>query len=225
MRIARFDHAVNLLQAILWMYDGATNLKSIIEQKQAWYDQNQQEFWISWYNDVFNLLTANAFGITVWSRILNIPVYSNVSPAPSGAPVWGFGMLNENFGHGNFAYTSPTIILTLEEQRFLLRLKYFQLCSNGAIPAVNAFLNYLLSTSNIEYSGTIYVLDGLDMSITYVFTAPNFPDKLLKAIKSLDVLPRCSGVRIKYAISSEFLFGFGRYNKNFSNGNFIQTIS
>jgi len=244
MRIQEFNYNVNLLQAILWQYDEATNLLSLINQKQTWYDTYQSEFWSDWYTNVFNILTANQFGLSVWSYILNLPLYLDAPVEDPSKPNWGFNdnsaypvLLNTyfNFNNGNFSTIGTIINLTLEEQRFLLRLRYFQLVSNGVVSnedtglGINEFLDYLCRTSDINYSGTIYALDGLDMTITYVFTKPDFSQQLLDAIMILDLLPRPTGVLLKIHINYLRQFGFNagtfddyeNTNQNFENGNLI----
>ena len=72
--IQLFDFSVDLLRAILWQYNDATRLQSLLQQKQDWYNEQQTEFWSSWYRDVFNLDTANDFGLAVWSIILEVPL-------------------------------------------------------------------------------------------------------------------------------------------------------
>jgi hypothetical protein len=229
MRIQEFDYSVNLLQAILWQYDEASNLLSLINQKQSWYNLNQSQFWNDWYNNVFNLLTANQFGLSVWSYILNVPLYLDNPVDPDDKPVFGFNN-NElypilentylNFKNGNFSTKGTIINLTLEEQRFILRLRYFQLCTNGivgnisygtndyqVVKGINSFLQYLLATSNIGYDGSIHVLDGLDMTMTYVIDNPGFPKELLDVIQLLDLFPRPTGVLVKIHVNYGFQFG------------------
>lgn len=235
MRIQQFDYNVNVLQAILWQQDQATNLVQLATQKNAWYQTYQTQFWTDWYNNVFNLITANTFGLSVWSYILNVPLYIDFNPEPDNAPIFGFNFFNPsypdlgnsyfNFGNGNFSTKNAVLTLTEEEQRFLLRLTYYKYCSRADVTDVNAFLNYLVTTSDIGYSGTIYMLDGLDMSITYVFSSPGFPPNLLQAIKDLDTFPRAAGVGIKYVINTGTGWGFGPKNQNFGNGNFLMTVS
>lgn len=245
MRIQNFDYSVNLLQAILWQYDQSKNLLSLLNQKQEWYDENQTQFWVDWYNNVFNLQTANRFGLSLWSYILNVPLYVSQAPEPDNKPLWGFNqitgafpsLLNTylNFGNSNFSTRGKEIMLTLEEQRFLLRLRYFQLTTSGSITDINVFLNYLTSTSDIGYSGYIAVLDGLNMSMRYVFSATDFPEELLQTIIDLDIFPRPAGVGLSYYTNYGNQFGFNEItsgppnilentNLNFENGNFVNTL-
>lgn len=238
MRIQEFNYAVNLLQAILWQYDESTNLLNLINEKQDWYNVNQSQFWTDWYNNVFNILTANQFGLSVWSYILNVPLFLDNTPEPPDKPNWGFNnnslypVLENtylNFNNGNFSTVGQQIILTVEEQRFLLRLRYFQLSDNGVVTNINQFLDYLCRTSNIGYDGQIYALDGLDMTMVYVITNPGFSQSLLDAIQILDLFPRPTGVFLKIHVNYGFQFGFNagtfnhyeNTNKNFTHGNFI----
>lgn len=244
MRIQEFNYTVNLLQSILWQYNNATKLKSLVTQKQAWYQVYHTNFWQNWFTNVFNLLTANSFGIAVWSYILNVPLYINQEPEPNDKPIFGFNQIESwptlkntylNFGNSNFSTRGSIYPLTLEEERFLLRLRYFQLCNRCDIPDINKFLNYLITTSNIGYSGTIYVLDGLNMKMTYVFTQPGFPNDLLEVIQTLDIFPRPAGVELKYYTYYGPQFGFNKIegslpnlentNVNFENGNFANPFN
>jgi len=78
-----------------------------------------------WYTNVFNLQTANDFGLAVWSQILSLPLFGKYKPDPPDKPIWGFGTNNQNFGHGNFTFNSGGINLTTEEKRLVLKLRYF----------------------------------------------------------------------------------------------------
>lgn len=235
MRIESFNEPVDLLQAVLWQYGNATNLLSLLNQKQAWYDLNQTKFWTDWYNNVFNLSTSTPtlFGLSVWSIILNIPLYVPLDPEPDDKPLWGFNEVNPaypdyvgtflNFGNGTFSTRDQYIVLTIPEQQFLLRLKYFQLSNLGDITDINRFLNYLCTNNTIGFTGNIYVLDNFDMSITYVFTTLDFPPALINAMRDLDVFPRPAGVGIRYILTGQPIFGFGYNYQNFGNGTFIET--
>lgn len=232
MRIQKFDYSVNLKIPIQWKYDQANNIVAILNAKQEWYDIYQTLFWEEWHVNVFDLLTANVFGVSVWSYILNIPLYIDQNPESPNKPNFGFNAYNPvypdlintylNFNNSNFSTIGSVLSLTLEEQRFLLRLRYFQLSTNNSTTNINNFLNYLISTSSIDYSGTIYMLDGLDMSVEYVFTASDFPNDLLTIMLELDIFPHDAGVEVKYFIESQTIWGLGVYNQNFNNGNFIQ---
>lgn len=225
MKIQEIDFSLNLLQALLWQYNTAPNIQSLSDSKQLWYDVYQTSFWAAWYNDVFNLVTAEAFGLAVWSIILDLPLYIQLNPDEPDKPVFGFNedpQINDyvNFENGNFTNQNSSITLTIEEQRLILRLRYYQLVSRGAIPDTNQFLSVLFNTSGTVYNGQVWELDGFDMTIVYVF---NFllPYQMRYILNYFDLLPRPAGVKIRYVILTGSIFGFGPYYQNFENGNFV----
>ncbi len=213
-RVQVFDYSVDLLQAILWQYDQAERLKALLFAKQAWYETNQSEFWSNWYRDVFDLRTANDFGMTVWARILGFPLVTGV-PGPGDRPVFGFDPTGENFENGTFGLDANGVLtLTLEQKRLVLFLRYFQLTSNGTVPQTNEFL-----ARTFGGLGRVYVDDGLDMTITYVFEfAP--PASIVFILENFDILPRPAGVEVNILISPGEAFGFAPYYLNFNNGTF-----
>lgn len=92
--IEEFDFSVNLLKALLWRHNDAANLQSLLESKNSWYEANQTDFWNDWVTNVFNLETANEFGLSVWAQILGIPL-SLIVP-PNAGPQFGFGVMTYN---------------------------------------------------------------------------------------------------------------------------------
>lgn len=211
--IQTFDFSVDLLRALLWQFNDAARLQSLLTQKQAWYDTAQSEFWEDWVRDVFDLRTANDFGLTVWAIILGVPL-SMPGEEDQNKPVWGFGEYRVNFTNGNFApvYQRP---LTTEQRRIVLRLRYFQLTTRGTVPEINAFFADLFSDL-----GPVYVNDALEMNARYVFGFPLSPD-LEAVIAGFDLLPRPAGVTVDYVILPSIGgWGFGQYRHNFNNGNF-----
>lgn len=214
MKIQEFDFSVDLLRALLWQYNDAARLQSLLTQKQDWYDLNQSEFWDAWVRDVFDLRTANDFGLSVWAILLNVPLVVVSDVDPSAQEVWGFGANRQNFTNGNF-YPTQTAGLTTEQKRLVLRLRYFDLVTRGAVPEINAFMAYLFA----DY-GPVYVNDGLSMKARYVFGFP-LPSKLATVLRDFDLLPRPAAVAVDYVVIGEADgWGFGAYHENFTNGNF-----
>lgn len=193
--IQDFDSSLNLMVAILWQYEDAEKLKAIVSAKQAWVNANQRDFWSSWYRDVFNIDTANAFGLSVWARILDAPLKINVSPQKKKVP-FGFGSFNKNFNIGNFGVDSDQSQgLNIEQQRLVIRFRYFQLTTRCAVPEINQFLSEMFGDL-----GPAYVTDPKDMSvITYNFGFT--PDSQLQfVLDEFDLLPRPAGVGVKWVI-------------------------
>jgi hypothetical protein len=214
-QIQALDFSVDLLRALLWQHNEASRLEGLVRAKQTWYDANQEAFWTDWVADVFDLRTANEFGLTVWAIILDMGLALPSQVDPSDKPIWGFGQYRKNFANGNFASIASASNLTLEQKRLVLRLRYFQLTTDGAVPEINRFFAYLFATM-----GRVYVVDGLNMTARYVF---NFalPSALEVVISQFDLLPRPAGVKVDYVIASDRAgFGFSPYHSNFNNGNF-----
>jgi len=166
MRIKNFDFSVNLLRAILWQYDNAERLKTWLQNKQNNLNTDHVEFWQNWYSDVFNINTANEFGISVWAIILDLPILINLNSIDPLRPNWGFGELRVNFNNGNFSplASSGAQILTIDQRRLAIKMRYQQLISNGTIPNQNQILKNIFG----EF-GNCYVVNNQDMSIEYTF--------------------------------------------------------
>lgn len=214
--IQQFDYSVNLLRALLWQYNEAGNLQSLLEEKQAWYDDNQEGFWQDFYTNIFDLRTANDFGLQVWSIILGQPLFINI--ADTGEPTWGFGALHENFTRSNFAASaSATHRLPTATARILLQLRYFQLISSGTVPETNRALKWIFE----ENYGVAWLNDNHDMTQFYTFTFA-LPSDLVFIFNNFDVLPRPAGVGSSYRVIVEDAFGFDEDHANFDNGNFSQ---
>jgi hypothetical protein len=202
MQIQEFDYSIDVEQVILWQYNEASNLKALVADEQAFIDINHSQFWSEWYDDVFNLLTANDFGLSIWSIILDVPYL--IQQVGVVKPIWGFNELPVvnnyvNYERGNFARGSSRIILTTEEQRLFLRARYFQLTTDGCIISINNFLNLLFDDPDGIYQGGAWIVDNLDMTAEYVFNCP-ISSSLLAALVTYGVLPKPAGVRLEYTV-------------------------
>lgn len=186
--IQEFDFNVDLLKAILWQYNEAETLQALLNSKQDWYNTNQNDFWQNWITDVFDLRTANDFGLQVWSIILGQSIYTNFTNGdPSG--YFGFGQYNKNFENGNFAaLSSGNNVYSTDVARALLQLRYFQLISSGTVPETNRMLKYVFGES-----GAAYLIDNLDMTQTYIFEF-SLSSEMTYMLNNTDILPRPAGV-------------------------------
>lgn len=139
MDIFEPDYSVRLLNTVLWQYDNAEALKSLLTQKTAWINTNNAQFWKDWYDNVFNLQTANDFGLSVWGKILNFPRQITLKDGTV------YNLSTEQY----------RIILMGQLQKFRMR---------GTVPEINRWLNTVFGKQ-----GRAYVLDGLDMTTVFVF--------------------------------------------------------
>ena len=186
--IQELDFSVNLLQALLWQYTNATNLQGILNAKNTWYVTNQTDFWENWYTDVFNLVTANDFGLSVWSIILGQSLFTSFIES-TGIPYFGFGSSNQNFDGSNFAsLNGGNNVYSTETSRLLLQLRYFKLVSSGTIPETNRMLAYVFADF-----GKAFLVDNHNMTQTYYFEFV-LSAEISYMLNNTDVLPRPGGV-------------------------------
>lgn len=213
-RIQEFDFSVDLLKVLLWQYNDAENLQSLLQLKEDWYTTNQSEFWSNWYTDVFDLRTANSFGLSVWSIILGFPLYV-ITESDTTKPTFGFSSLNQNFDNGNFSsITGEVSAFSVETSRLALQLRYHQMTCSCTVPETNRMLARLFGDR-----GGAYILDGLNMTQTYVFKfKPTSQETDL--LTNYDLLPRPAGVGSEVLIVTETPFGFSDNNVNYDNGTF-----
>lgn len=147
MDIFEPDYSVRLLNTVLWQYDNAEALKSLLTQKTAWINTNNAQFWKDWYDNVFNLQTANDFGLSVWGKILNFPRQITLKDGTV------YNLSTEQY----------RIILMGQLQKFRMR---------GTVPEINRWLNTVFGKQ-----GPAYVLDNLNMTTVFVFEFTPTPDQ------------------------------------------------
>lgn len=214
MNIQEIDCHVDLMKALLWQYDNTTALKRIILGEHEFIRRVNCDFWDDYYRDVFNLSTANNFGLAIWSRILDIPIQAEAEPQPDKI-AFGFGPFRRNFNNGNFGVTESSIIgLTPEQKRTILQMRAFTLMMKPTIPNINLMLARLFSGL-----GKAWAIDNHNMTMN-VFFQFEIPSWLRIALTEFDVMPRPAGVEIIIESVNRPAFGFGPYRLNFNNGNF-----
>jgi len=204
-KIQTFDYSLDLLRVVPWQYEDAVRLLEWLQNKQNYANQDHTEFWEDWYNDVFNIDTCNIFGTNVWAIILDLPLLINQEPIVPGSN-WGFGEFRKNFTNGNFIGSGSSDILTLDQRRRVLKMRYLQLISRGTV----AEINYAMQVGWGDI-GSSYVLDNGNMSITYIFEF-EAEEWMTYAINTLQVLPRPSTVG--QIVSEGWILETGFWNDN-----------
>lgn len=147
----------------------------------------------SFYDLIWNVLTAQGYGLDVWGRIVGV---ERAIQIPGVVTLFGFneaGTSWTGFDQGGF-YSGENInqnyVLTDADFRTLILAKAAGNISDGSIPSVNQILMTLF-----KGRGDCYVADGLDMTLTYTFTFPLTPVELA-IVSQLNVLPNPAGVVI-----------------------------
>ena len=190
-----YECSINLERALDWQRSRAPILRSLIQKKQAWYEANHCDFWNNWVVDVFNLETANEFGLSVWSIILDEQLFGTTKKSPPDYPTWGFNDDDdENFFDGSFGANADTgYNFSLEQKRIILRLKAYIISMSGNVPEINRAL------ANIFGAGRIACFDNFDMSLTY-FVYSDELDGFMRELQARDKLPRPAGVSVSVTI-------------------------
>jgi len=189
MRIQDFNLSADILRSLLWRNNEAPNLTALLQNKQDNFDVEHQEFWDDWITDVFDLRTANEFGLNLWAIILGISIaISSEEEAPNSS--WGFGPNRKNFDNGNFSSSAGDLVLSLDEARIVLRLRYYQLTTNCNVFDLNLMLADVfgdLGPAHVKEAGT------LAADYWFLFDVSSI---LLLVFDNFDILPRPAGVDV-----------------------------
>ncbi len=215
MNVAQIDLSADLLAAVLWQYDDTESLLHLARAKQAFYDSAIGGFWEDWYRDVFNIDTANDFGLAVWARILDVPLEVLAEPSTDDEPRFGFDPYGGNFGNSNFGrWREGNVALTLRQKRIVIRLRYFGLTFAPTMDNINLFLRAYLW----EGQSRVFVHDPMNMEYV-VYTFGQDPGAELRFVmEKYDLLPRPSTVGTIYIVTPRRAWGFGPHKLNFRPG-------
>jgi len=151
------DLSVDLTKALLWQYDNAPKLQAIVDQKNAWYQTAQVTFWENWITNVFDIRTADSFGLDLWGIIVGIGRGLNV-------PEGGYNFSPFNTAPCNFGGFNPNYQLDDAMFRKLILAKTLTNVSRNTIPNLNAIIVGLFGDR-----GTVYYSDNGNMSISFHF--------------------------------------------------------
>lgn len=183
---------------VLSQYANSPTLTALLADFSAWFDARQDlDNFFDW---VFNLQSAQGFGLDIWGRVLQVGrVYNVADPyhfgfnEAQGSPVLDVGA----FGQGVFWLppSGPTgnVALADNAYRTLLFAKAFSLTCNTSAAALNALMRLLFPSR-----GNAYVRDNGAMSITYVMDFPITPVEQTVVITS-GVLPAPNGCSVSYS--------------------------
>lgn len=177
-----FNNTIPLTDNILWQYDNAPNLKSLINSKQNWYNTNTTEFFQGIIDNFLNINSANDWGLTLWGIVLQVP--------------------------RNYVLNGEEIILSTDLYKRLILGKLQLIYSNGTVPEIMSYCNFVFSNRVIADEPAVFVKDNLDMTISYTFTFSPTPEELA-LIYSRELLPTPAGVEENLIIIPvDDVFGF-----------------
>lgn len=115
--ILEYTTATDFEKHILWQYNNASAINSLMQSKQAWYDVNHNNYWNDYIKNVLNIETANDYGLSIWGAILQIP--------------------------RTFIVNGNEVTIDTEMYRNLIRAKMLLLRTRATVPDINKILDSL----------------------------------------------------------------------------------
>ena len=204
---------MNIVDTLLSQYANSPTILSLLTGIQEAIDPSNSVD--DFYSFVYNLNTAQGYGLDVWGRIVGIN--RNVPAVLGTDDQFGFADGYTPFNDAPFAaygakFSSFSLPDTLYRQ--LIIIKAYANIIYATAPNINAFLKYIFQKR------AYYRVLG-NMHAQYVFEfAPTDFEKLI--INNLGILPMPCGVSVEYTvIAVEKTFGFNGSNlQTFNNGTF-----
>lgn len=215
----------NLNKTILSQYANSPVLLALIQSMNDALDPAANI--TAFYNDIFNILTAQGYGLDVWGRIVGVNRTIAFPLNVSVGQYLGYMEAADSnlmpFGQAPF-YLSPSVVpnLTLTDPAFriLILTKAIFNISNSSIPSINGILRSLF-----QGRGNCYVLDLGNMHARLVFEFPLQPFEIT-ILKYSGVFAGPTGVGIVIMdIQILATFGFteaGPQSAGWNNGTFFE---
>lgn len=181
-QVLNIDPSIDLKQCLLWQYNNSQALRDLLNSKQNWYTQNHAQFWQNWYDNVFNIDTADDFGLAVWGQILK-------------------------FSRNVTAKDGTLHYLTREQYRLILKGQMTRFGMGASAYDINKWISIVFAGK-----GNAYCVDTYDMTaIPFVFRAvPN--EEIAWLLGNIDFFPRPAGVGYEVRVIPNTVFGFNGSN-------------
>ena len=193
--VGNIDFSADSLQSVkLWQYNDAVRLNTLLDGEIAFAEKNITGFWQNWFDDVFNIDTAQNYGLTLWGQILGVRRISYTDPD-----------------------TNTEVVVSDDMYRRMLKGRFFTFGRIGTIPDINHYLQMIFP------GRLIFVVDNYDMTITIVVylddaTQSPLTDEEKGVLLSPGFVPVPCGVKSNIAIVDK-VFGFeGSELHNFKGG-------
>lgn len=180
----------NYRKTIISQYANSPVLTQLIANMADYLDQTAN--FEAFFNFIWNVDTAQGYGLDVWGRIVGVTRTLSIS---AGQDYFGYQEAlpgSQPFNQQPFYVGAPlTDNFQLSDSAFrvLIFAKALANICDGSIPSINQILLNLFPGR-----GNCYVTDGLDMTMTYTFEFELTPVELAIVAQS-GVLPKSTGVK------------------------------
>ena len=214
------DLNIDLKDCWIWQYDQAHNLNSIMSNQEMFLKKYSIDTVLSFLTNIFNLNTANSFGLEVWRRILGASQINatynclNLALEESNDGEYNFLFASEN-GKWNYMWSdnkqfrvkeydgveNPTEIGikdSIYKKYLISKLTLYYM--KPTLPNIQRYFDFLFPNAGIV------VTSQNDMSINIINTNEFNPEE--EALFELDdIFPEICGVEITTS-KSNIRFGF-----------------
>lgn len=195
---------INVEQTIISQYGNSATITQLIQNMNGYLDPRAD--FDNFFNFVWNVDTAQGFGLNVWGEIVNISRALTIPNAPnyfgfSDALPGSFPFDEQPFYDGTSAATQ-TYLLGDDAYRQLILVKALANISRTTAPAINQLLQNLFAGR-----GRCYVNDLGNMSLRYVFEFLLTPYEFAIITQSR-AIPRPAGVGAILINTNTPVFGF-----------------
>jgi len=179
-------------KTVISQYANSPILTQLLENFNDYIDQTQNLD--NFFDLIFNVDTAQGYGLDVWGRIVNVSRTVNI---PGNAAYFGFEEASA-FGFGQQSFFTGTPItsnfqLSDSAYRILIFAKALSNICDGSIPSTNQLLLNLFPNR-----GDCYVTDNQNMTMTYTFKFA-LTTVELAILEQSNVLPTPAGVSFTIA--------------------------
>lgn len=195
---------LNVEKTIVSQYGNSATISQLIQNMNGYLDPRAD--FDNFFNFVWNVDTAQGFGLDVWGRIVNISRALTIPNAPnyfgfSDALPGSYPFDEQPFYDGTPAATQ-TYLLGDDAYRQLILVKALANISRTTAPAINQLLQNLFAGR-----GRCYVNDLGNMSLRYVFEFLLTPYEFAIITQS-GAIPRPTGVGAILINTNTPVFGF-----------------
>lgn len=137
--IGTINFTINNNLCYLWQYDNAENLKNLMQLKDVFLTENVTNFWSDYFQNIFDIKTANSFGLNLWGETL--------------------GVKRPNYTNDN----NEIVPFSDEMYRKLLLACILKYNLNGSVASIIDYLSFFFSRQNVLF------INNYDMTVKILF--------------------------------------------------------
>jgi len=209
----------NLEQTILSQFANSPALIALIEDYNAAVDPSAKLD--AFYNKVWNIATAEGWGLDNWGRIVGVSRVIPLPTSPTGYLGFAQQVGSQSFGYGAFfngANSTTNYALADDAYRTLILTKALANISNCAIPTYNRILRTLFPGR-----GNAYVSDqgGMRMQLTFEFMLTQVEISILKYSGAFSNPTGVSSIILEFVRGKTFGFAQQTGSNGFGHGTFF----